>query len=77
MAGFLTGILAWRKYVDDIYGGLAAYDQPASAGTILYGCETWLASGAGDAATREQVTQIKAEIEGWLAERSKAPKSSP
>lgn len=66
-----SAIIHWRNQLDELGGGLEAFDQSATVSTMLFGCHSWLKHHAGVASAEEAATmqRIKAELEKWLRMR--------
>jgi len=66
-----SAIIRWRDQVDELGGGLEAFDQSATVSTMLFGCHSWLKHHAGTASAVEAATmhRIKAELEAWMSAR--------
>ena len=66
-----SAIIRWRNHLDELGGGLEAFDQSATVSTMLFGCHSWLKHHAGMASAEEAATmqRIKAELEEWMRMR--------
>lgn len=66
-----SAIIRWRDQIDELGGGLEAFDQSATVSTMLFGCHSWLKHHAGIASAGEAATmhRIKAELEAWMNAR--------
>ena len=68
---YASAIIRWRDQLDQLGGGLEAFDQPATVSTMLFGCLTWRQHYAATASADEsaRVERIKAELENWMSAR--------
>lgn len=59
-------ILRWREHAEKQSGGLSKLDEPATVSTMLFGCNSWLATAAADDPETAKIQAIKLELETWL-----------
>ena len=66
-----SAIIRWRDQLDELGGGLVAFDQSATVSTMLFGCHSWLEHHAATASADEtaRMERIKAELEKWMSAR--------
>ena len=66
-----SAIIRWRDQLDELGGGLEAFDQSATVSTMLFGCHSWLAHYAGTASPDEvaRMERIGDELEDWMSGR--------
>lgn len=66
-----SAIIRWRDQLDELGGGLEAFEQSATVSTMLFGCHSWLMHHAGGAPPEEtvKIEQIKVELEKWMSGR--------
>lgn len=64
-------IIRWRDQLDELGGGLEAFDQSATVSTMLFGCHSWLKHHAQTSSDDERARMelIKAELEQWMSVR--------
>ena len=68
---YFSAIVRWREQLDQMGGGLAAFEQSATVSTMLFGCRRWIETKAGVAAAGdvERIQHIRDELEHWLEKR--------